>query len=225
VDSTYFAFVNDNPRYQWTRDGQIKRTVAIGAPLAEAGEQFKYGDINYLLLTEVIEKQTGKPFYIAIRELINYQSHGLNATWFVNLEAKPTELPNMAHQYWGKYEWDSHDLNPSWDLYGGGGIASTVKDAARFYQTLFEGKIITDKVLLDQMTTFVLPNEQSNYCLGLRVIHFLGETTGYYHGGFWGTDVMYLPEHNATIAVFTLQRDERGINAHISKRFIQILKR
>lgn len=223
VDDAYFEFVNKNPNHQWNRDEQIQRTVAVGEPLAEPGKQFKYGDINYLLLTEIIEGQTEKPFYTAIAELIDYKKHGLNTTWFFQLEEAPENVLPLTHQYWSKYDWDSNYINPSWDLFGGGGIISTAEELALFFQLLFEGKIIEDKELLAEMYSYVLPKEESNYCLGIRVISFHGHTA-YYHGGFWGTDVMYLPGFNTTISAFTLQKDERDINAEISNKILELLK-
>ncbi len=222
VDDAYFSYVNNNPNHKWTRNEQIKLAMKKAKPV-ESGKTFVYGDINYLLLTEIIEQKTGKPFYTAIRDLLEFKKHHLYNTWFVNLEDKSATTFSLAHQYSEKYNWDSYNLNPSWDLYGGGGIVSTIKDLALFYQLLFEGKIIEDKTVLKNMHTYVLPKEKSNYCLGLRNISFFGEPA-YYHGGFWGTDVMYLPNINTTISVFTLLKEKRGINAQISNKIVEIIK-
>lgn len=223
VNDDYFDYVNEHRDYQWSRDEQIQFSVKVGEPLAEPGKKFSYGDINYLLLTEIIENQTKKPFYTAIRDLLDFKKHKRNATWFVNLEERPKNVLSLAHQYYDKYTWDSADLNPSWDLYGGGGLASTIKDLAMFFQLLFEGKIIKDKKLIEQMHTYVLPQEESIYCLGLRKINFHG-ATAYYHGGFWGTDCMYIPELNTTISVFTSEKSKRELNAQISHRILQLLQ-
>ena len=224
VNGEYFEFVKQNPKYEWTRDEQIKKSVLLGEPYAIAGTKFNYGDINYLLLTEIIENSTKLPFYTAIRKLINYNRIRLNNTWFINLEKQPEISNSLAHQYSNKLDMDSSNLNPSWDLFGGGGLVSTTKDMALFFQALFEGRIIKDKQLIKEMHTYVLPKEASNYCLGIRKISF-GDYEGYYHGGFWGTDVMYLPEINTSIAVFTLEKDKRNnINPILSKKVISILK-
>jgi len=224
VDSSYFAFLIQNPKYSWTRNEQIKLTAKKGKPSAKPGIEFSYGDINYLLLTEIIEKLTGKPFYQSIRELLTYDSLGLNSTWFAQLETPNSKVMQLAHQYWDKRKMDSYDYNPSWDLYGGGGIASTMEDMAKFYQNLFEGKIIKDSLTLSKMYQFVLPKEKSNYCLGLRKIDFHGYI-GYYHGGFWGTDVMYLPELKITIAATTNNKDKRDLNADLSYEIIKLMKK
>jgi len=46
----------------------------------------------------------------------------------------------------------------------------------------------------------------------------------YYHGGYWGTDVMYVPELNTTIAGFTLEKSQRGINAEVSQKVLKLLR-
>jgi len=225
VNDGYFEYINKHPNHKWKRSEQIQLSVEVGDPLYLAGEGYKYGDINYLLLTEIIEQKTNMPFYLAIRDLLDFKSHGLNHTWFVDLEDKPKYALPFVHQYWNKYNWDSYNLNPSWDLYGGGGIASTTKDLARFFSLLFNGKIIKDMDLLKTMHTFVLPKEESVYCLGLLQINFQGYTA-YYHGGFWGTDVMYIPKLNTTISAFTLLKDKRSItNPQVSQNILKVLEK
>lgn len=224
VTDSYFSFVGKNPDHQWTRDEQIGLSMKIAKPL-EPGKTFAYGDINYLLLSEIIEKKTGKSFPIAIRDLLDFKKLNLNATWFVDLEKKPANALAFAHQYSSTYGWDSFELNPSWDLYGGGGLASTTKDLALFFQYLFEGKIIKDKKTLSQIYTYSNPREKTNnYCLGLYNFPSFYGNTGYYHGGWWGTDVMYLPELNTTISVFTLLKEKRDLNPEISHQIINVLK-
>lgn len=222
VDDSYFSFVNENPNYEWTRNEQIKLAMKKSNPV-KAGKTYSYGDINYLLLTKIIEQKTKKPFYNAIRDLLEFEKHNLNQTWFVDLEDKPTNTLPFASQYSDKFNTSSSSINPSWDLYGGGGLASTVKDVALFFQLLFEGSIIKDKTILSEMYTYVLPAEESKYCLGLQNISFFGETA-YYHGGFWGTDVMYLPNMNTTISVFTLVKEKRQFNAEVSNKIIKVIK-
>lgn len=221
VDETYFALVGRRPDYVWQKEEQIKRAIEAGAP-QKVGEKFSYGDINYLLLTEIIEQKTRQPFYKAIRELLKYKELGLNQTWFINLEDYPTKTLPLAHQYADRYKWDSYTINPSWDLYGGGGIAATAKDAALFFQHLFNGNIIEDKKLLEAMHTYVLPADQSKYCLG--VYHFDFGFSVFYHGGWWGTDVVYSPASNATVTVFTLQKDlQHVINPFLGRSFLTML--
>ncbi|MEL6535498.1 MAG: serine hydrolase domain-containing protein [Bacteroidota bacterium] len=223
VDDAYFNWVIENPQYAWTKEEQMQRAMEIGEPLSEPGESFSYGDINYLLLTEIIENITQTDFYTAIRTLLKYEELGLNHTWFKDLEPTPDDLPPFAHQYAKDYQWDSYLINPAWDMYGGGGIASTVKDAALFFQYLFEGEIILNDRVLQEMYGYVLPEAESKYCLGLYRFDF--GFPMYYHGGWWGTGVNYSPETNTSIAVFTLVKEKRNdVNPFLGKQIHEIIR-
>ncbi|MEL6822725.1 MAG: serine hydrolase domain-containing protein, partial [Calditrichota bacterium] len=168
VNNDYFDTVHNQPQKQWTRDEQIALAISVADSLGKLGKAYSYGDINYLLATEIIETLTDKPFWLAIRELLKFEELGIKQMWFHTLEKQPVKVLPLVHQYWGKRDWDSYDFNPSWDLFGGGGQASTTKDLALFFQHLFTGKIVQDSTLLKKMYTAVLPREQSAYCLGLR---------------------------------------------------------
>jgi len=221
VNDDYFDTVHNHPQKQWTRDEQIALAISVADSLGIPGKAYSYGDINYILATEIIEGLTGQPFWQAIRELLKLEELGINQMWFHPLEEPTAKVLPMIHQYWTKRDWDSYNFNPSWDLYGGGGQASTTKDLALFFQNLFTGRIIQDTTLLKSMYTYTLPREQSIYCLGLRKINFHGNEA-YYHGGFWGTDAMYLPKLNMTITAFTLVKDKRILNAELSKQILKL---
>lgn len=224
VDESYFKTVGENPQHQWTRDEQIQLAMKIAKPM-EPGGTFSYGDINYLLLTEIMENNTGKSFYRSISELLDFKKLNLNATWFVDLELQPAQTLALAHQYSDAYHWDSSELNPSWDLYDGGGMAANMKDLALFFQYLFEGRIIKDKKVLSEIYTYSITRAATNnYCLGLYNFPSFHGTRGYYHGGWWGTDVMYFPELNATVSVVTLLKEKRDINADVSHKIMDELK-
>ena len=224
VDERYFKTVGENPKHKWTRDKQIGLAMKIAKP-AEPGTTFAYGDINYLLLTEIIESRTGKQFYRSIRELLEFKKLNLNATWFTSLERKPTQTLAFAHQYSSAYHWDSFGLDLSWDLYGGGGLSSNIKDLALFFQYLFEGKIIKDKKVLSEIYTYSATRAATNnYCLGLYNFPSFYGNRGYYHGGWWGTDVMYFPELNTSVSVVTLLKEKRDLNAEISHKIVELIK-
>lgn len=223
VNEDYWNFIKKHPTHQWTRDKQIALAMEIADPV-DAGTSFAYGDINYLLLTEIIEKKTKKKFNIAIPELLAFEANQLNDTWFETLDKRPDGIA-LVHQYSSEKGWDSYNLNPSWDLFGGGGLAATTKDVARFYQLLFSGQIVKDKNVLAEITKHVLPREKSrNYALGIYNIPSFFGTNVYYHGGWWGTDVIYVPETNTSIAVFTLRKEKRDLNARIGKEIMEIVK-
>ena len=199
--------------------------VSEGKPLAKAGELHAYADVNYLLLTEIIEHKTQKPFNISIKELLQFEALDLKMTWFYTLDEKPKHSLPLLHQYRSSENWDSYDFDPSWDLYGGGGMASTIKELSLFFQYVFEGRIIKDETLLKTLTTIVKANDNYTYALGIRHIKPLG-LEAYYHGGYLGTDVAYFKDLNATLALFNLERDQRNLaGSVINPSILKILKR
>ena len=220
----YHDFVNENQKHRWTRDEQLERAIKLGKPLGIPGATFSYADANYLLLTEIIENITQKPFYTAIRELLRYDTLGLNNTWFPTLEEKPKKTESLVHQYWGEYNWDSYNHDISWDLYGGGGIACNTEDLARFYYSLFNYKIIKDPSVLDLIFTKIHTNDsvQQKYYLGVAQEEYKG-LKAYGHGGFWGTKVLYFPELDCSISIYVLDKDRANLRKLVIDKIVGII--
>jgi D-alanyl-D-alanine carboxypeptidase len=225
VDDNYFNFVDSVPMHRWSRSEQIKLAMTIGRPLGKAGETFRYADVNYVLLTEIIEVVTGKPFTSAVRELIDFEKNELKSTWFVSLEEQPKSVEPLVHQYFGAQNWDSYQIDPSWDLYGSGGLAASTKDLALFSQALFNGKIIKDQAVFDLIYTEIPTKDSlpSHYHLGLQSSD-IGVHKTYGHGGFWATIVRYIPDLDASISVFILDKDEKALRTAILETFVRLLE-
>ncbi|PLX12638.1 MAG: hypothetical protein C0598_05635 [Marinilabiliales bacterium] len=224
ANNAYTDLIQNNKKYRWTRDEQLELTIKVGPPLGKPETVFSYTDANYLLLTEIIENLTEQPFYTAIRELLFYKSLNINSTWFPTLEEIPEGTKPLVHQYWGKYNWDSNEIDVSADLYGGGGIASTLKDLASFTYKLFNYEIVKDTNVLNLIYTEILTKDskQSNYYFGISQYGFKG-LTGYGHGGFWGTIVVYFPELKTSVAVCVLEKDKSGLKYEIVEKIVGLI--
>jgi len=217
----YLDWVDKNQKHRWTRDEQLELTITAGKPLGKPADIFNYADANYLLGTEIIENVTKKPFYESIRELLKYEELGFSNTWFPTLETKNKQTKSLVHQYWGEKNWDSYNHDISWDLYGGGGIATTTKELAQFSYDLFNDKIIKDKNTLNLISTPIETKDgkDNKYGLGLSIGNVKGYTS-YGHGGFWGTVVLYFPEMETSIAVFILERNERILRKNVLEALV-----
>ena len=221
ANDEYLEWIDKNQKHRWTRDEQLELSIKVGSPLGKPEDSFNYADANYLLCTEIIESVTKKPFYESIRELLKYEELGFSNTWFPILETKNKQTKSLVHQYWGEKNWDSYNQDISYDLYGGGGIATTTKEMAQFSYYLFNNKIIQDENTLNQIfTTIETKDKKDNkYGLGLSI----GDVNGYKsygHGGFWGTVVLYFPELDTSITVFILERDERILRKTILEALV-----
>jgi D-alanyl-D-alanine carboxypeptidase len=219
------AFVAD-PTHHWTRAEQLQGAVDWGDPHGSPGEFYTYCDTGYVLLGSVIEQASGQPLAEAVRELLGYENLGLTSTWWETLEPPPPAIPDRAHQFYG--DLDTFDFHPSYDLYGGGGIVSTVGDLARFYRALFTGGVFTDPATAEVMLTSIegvqpLPNARPlGYRMGIWVTEIEGFTT-YRHTGFFGTLATYVPELDLTVAVTVNQNQSNGALTGLASEAIKVV--
>jgi len=221
----YYQFVSENPKYRWTRNEQLERTITVSDPLSKPGMGYHYSDVNYLLLTEIIEQLTGQPFYTAMRELLMYKELGLDNTWHITLEDVPVGSKPLIHQYFISANWDSYNIDPSWDLYGGGGIACTMEDMAKFISNLYNLKIVKDPATLNLIYTKIetVDSVGNNYYLGIQEFD-IQNMKGFGHGGAWGTYNFYIPELNTTIALCPINAEKRKLNPIVIERIVSLLK-
>ena len=119
------------------------------------------------------------------------------------------------HQYEGSV--DTYAIHASSDIFGGGGLASTVGDMTRFMQGLFEGNIFADAATL---TTMLAPVSAArggpNYGIARQIpgTYRLGLSASihnrvYSHKGHFGTLAAYVPELNMAIS-FSLNYSRQG---------------
>jgi D-alanyl-D-alanine carboxypeptidase len=213
----YTEEILSDRRHRWTRTEQLESAMEWGDPYGPPGEVYRYCDTGYILLGEVLEQVTGQTMPEAVRELVDYDRLGLRSTWFESLEPRPEGVPNLAHQFWLGV--DVTTIDPSQDLYGGGGLASTVGDLARFFRALFTGEVFEDPATLDTMLSTVEVERvgpdyfgseltMGEYRMGVVVTEIDGYTV-YRHGGFFGTTAAYVPELDLALSA-TVNRAGSG---------------
>jgi D-alanyl-D-alanine carboxypeptidase len=213
----YVDAILADPQRRWTRADQVGGAVEWGDPLGAPGELFSYADTGYVLLGAIIERVDGRPLHQAVRELMDFDGLGLDSTWWETLEPRPQGVPERAHQFLG--ELDVTGFDPSYDLYGGGGLAATVGDMASFMRALFSGSAFERPSTTDTMLTTVegvgarpggdraaLP--PGAYRMGVWEVEVGGFTT-YRHSGFWGTLATYVPELDLALAVTMNQNSSK----------------
>jgi len=122
------------------------------------------------------------------------------------IEPEPNEVPQLSHQY--EADVDVAGIDPSVDLYGGGGLMSTCRDIATFFRALLRGDVFRKPETLATMLTTsegVPPSpetalEDSPSDAGLYI--FKAELDGanwWGHDGYWGTAALTCPERDVTI--------------------------
>ncbi len=200
-DPMFYQKVSD-PNKRWTRLEQLRLAVDYGRPYGRPGETYHYSDTGYILLGEIIERDTALPLGEAFRRLLNYDALGLTSTWFETLESVPPGAAPRAHQYMGTT--DTYTTDPSYDLYGGGGLVATTQDLTRFLRGLFTGKVYHKSETLALMLSTVVAPNQGRYRVGIYFTEMDG-VQGWGHGGFLNTWSYYFPELDVALAVAITQ--------------------
>jgi len=195
-----------NPERNWSASDQLVFAVEHGRPLAAPGTEYHYSDTGYVLLGEILERATGQPLAAAVRDSIGFARLGLDHTWWERLEPSPRGVGARAHQYYG-VTFDNGVLDASSDLYGGGGLISTVGDLSRFLQALFDGEVFEHDRTLETMVTVSGPGRGAGAALGIFDRRIAGERC-YGHAGYWGTEAYACPRARVAFALTVDQADE-----------------
>jgi D-alanyl-D-alanine carboxypeptidase len=206
----YDSLNTDDPGRVWTPGEQIDFAMRNGRPLAAPGAEYHYADTNYVLLGELLERTTGTPLPQAVRDSIGFDRIGLTRTWWERMETAPVGLAARAHQYYGT-SFDNSTLDPSADLYGGGGLISTVGDLTLFYRALFDGQIFENESTLKTMLTVSKAGQADGGALGIFATTIAGEQC-WGHPGYWGTEAYYCPTSRLAFALTTNQANEADID-------------
>ncbi|GAB3217592.1 beta-lactamase family protein [Algoriphagus aestuariicola] len=187
----FFELVLQTPPHEWTRTEQFRMCVEKGEPIGPPGQQFSYSDTGYVILGELIETYTGKNLDGGIKELLGLESLGLARTDFERIDPATDQL--RIHQYFQGQ--DTYGFSPTMDYYGGGGILSSTQELVDFFQALFQGKIFENPETLELMLEPVTYAEKArmDYQMGMYKVQVNG-LDAYCHSGFWGTQVIYIPE-------------------------------
>ncbi len=229
----YTEAIVADPNHHWTPNEQIRCLVEWCEPLAGPGEVYSYSDTGYVLLGRIIENVTGRSLAAAVRDLVGFERLGLNTTWWEIFEPAPAGVADRAHQYLG--DLDVTDFLPYFDLYGGGGIATSMADLARFHGGLFRGEVYNNPATVEIMLSTIdgivespTATEKSlppgAYRMGVWVLETEGYTT-YHHTGFWGTMAVHVPELDLTIAATANQNEAKPVFDRILVEVIRIITR
>ncbi len=195
-----------DPMNRWTRLEQFRFAVDHGAPYGAPGEVYGYSDTNANLVGEMLERRTGTDMGAAIRSLVGYERLGLRHTYLESIEPEPADLPPLSHQY--ERDVDIAGIDPSVDLFGGGGLVSTCADVARFFRALFRDEVFERPETLDIMTTRSTgvpraadvgidddPDDAALFLFRADV----GDHGWWGHDGWWGTTAYTCPELDVTV--------------------------
>lgn len=207
-DKRFVESLMTNPGKVWTREALVKLATDYADPQSKPGTEFRYSDTGYILLGDIVERITGKTLATSVRELLKLDTLGLKATWWEIYEAPPKGAEGRAHQFIG--DKDVTAVDPSMDLFGGGGQLMSARDLATFFKALFEGRVFDKPATIREMLWKGPHRNAETYRLGIFVQQTpRGER--YWHSGFWGTYAAYAPASGIALGTVTTRQGTKPL--------------
>jgi CubicO group peptidase (beta-lactamase class C family) len=214
-----------SPYDQFTVDDAIAASLAADTLQFAPGARWGYSNVNYMLLTKVVEKASGLPFAdFADRRLfrpLGMAHTQVNADFTAVVPRRalgynprtPAVVAQARKEGWyvregaGRYAWVTNPRTSP--HYGGSGVHTTLEDLARwdenFYTKRFGGRPFFD--LMHRTERFGHPKD--NDALGLVLGRYKGLNTVWYAGGDLGFSsyMLRFPDQRTTVFVLSNMGD------------------
>jgi D-alanyl-D-alanine carboxypeptidase len=151
---------------------QMRRRIFAAPLVFPPGSKAEYSNSNYVLLTLLLEKRTGKSYSDLLQAQI-IEPLQLQQTAY----GDTIQPPRDAHSYqWSGESWVQQPQTDMSIPLGAGALVSTPEDLNAFFRALFQGQLLS-KASLAQMTTL-----QEGYGRGIFAVPF-GQLNGWGHTG------------------------------------------
>jgi D-alanyl-D-alanine carboxypeptidase len=194
-------------------------------PLFAPGTAYSYSDTGYFLLGYIVEKVTGHSFGAELRRRV-----------IGPLKLRGTDLPTdttiggrHAHGYFlfgdPPADLDVTYLYPfSWVA---GGITTTADDSARFYRALFEGRLLSPRMMRELKTTIEDPDSDLPTRAGLGVQRWTPCGVAWGHSGNAPGYVVYtwISPDTRHETVLMMNEDPKSLGAGPMAKFEALLAR
>ena len=177
----------------------------------QPGDQYRYSNANFVVLSWIIERLTQKPLADVFREWI-FTPLGMERSELVETVSVTPEGAAIGYQSDGQ-----SGLEPSLQhcpLSGDGGIYSTLDDMIRWEKNFDHNVIGSDKLLDGLMETSPLNHGTANfYALGLMLLDLNGERSEGHAGGLDGYKAFRIrfPERQLSIITLSNRGDTSAI--------------
>jgi D-alanyl-D-alanine carboxypeptidase len=217
-DYSWFASYHQaiaNGEKPWDVDELLSRAVADRLDF-EPGRGWRYSNIGYLFVRQIIEQTTGGDIGSALRHLV-FDALGLSS---VRIVATACDLAGTAWGNRGNYD-------PGWVYHGL--LAGTPADAASFLHRLMAGDVLPAALLTEMTTCHPLggalpgrPWETHGYGLGLMIgrMTSVGLAVGHSGAGPGSVSAVYYfgdRKKPCTVAAFALADTEGAAENEVAR--------
>ncbi len=212
----------DYPNYKIRHNSDLLPLFINKPMMYHKGEKFQYNNSGYVLLAMVIEKITGMYFDEYLQKNI-FDVCSMNSTGYYELDRLPAKC---ANNYIYSADTDDYRTNIfSVDVKGtgAGGAFITVKDIAKFWTNLLEGKLISKDLvanMLSKQSGDGSDDEEGYYGYGVWIIdNPTGKDIAYFQGCDPG--VSFISEYNPNSGVISVLVSNYGDNVWKEMRKIR----
>jgi D-alanyl-D-alanine carboxypeptidase len=175
----------------------------------EPGTGYNYSNAGFFLQAAIIEKVTGDSYQNFIRKRI-FEKAGMRNSTFINGDSI---VANRSQGYTRrKGQWVRFSLEAAIqaiDANGFAGVIATAEDEMKFCRALSAGKIIKKETFEKMITATLMKNGspvdppgRSGIGLGWFTRDYEGRRC-LSHSGHTGTQVVYFPDQNFSVILFT----------------------
>ena len=176
----------------------------IEKPLFEPGVKFQYSNSGYMVLAQIVEKASGQPFPVFMREGV-FAPLGMDRTIVSDQIIAPSR--NRAISYssgWMGYK--VADYSPLNRIYGDGNVNTSTEDMFKWDQALYTEKLVKQSTLKEAFTPVRLNDGSSApYGFGWRVVDVQGLEVLSHGGGWVGfrTHIIRIPSERFSVVVLS----------------------
>jgi CubicO group peptidase (beta-lactamase class C family) len=162
-----------------TNEDAIDYILVNGHMNFDPGEMFRYSNTGYVILAELVEKISGKPFYLFCEEEI-FSPVGMEHTFFVNDNHQIPENRAIGHNL------DGIENDYTLRTNGDGGLISTVDDMLLWDKSLDTGLPVSSETIITMMSPYADMKNGAYYGYGWYVDNFNGRELISHDGGIAG---------------------------------------
>ncbi len=211
--SSLILFRGEDPRYEQhiSQDDVFRLLCRQNQLNSDPGSEYRYSSGGYVLLTAILERVSGRSLREFSREEI-FEPLGMDQTRFEDnyAELLPGRVDSYRRTSNGQYE----RFLKHFDVYGDGGLVTTVGDMAK-WDANFRSQRIGGNRFLKLMGSKgrLIDGREIPYAFGLESKSYRGRSTIEHNGGMLGyrADYIRFPDDDCSVIVLGNSSEAAGV--------------
>ena len=211
ICDNYYRDKKLDPPAVFTNDSALRLMTELRVhAFTKPDEKFKYSNTGYVILANIAERISGKPFHAFMKENF-FDPLGMKNTW---VATDGIDHPGKARGYFGQWKWWSDNFLDG--VTGDKGVYASVGDMFLWDRAMRNGTILKPEILKEGFTGASPELKEKrpwNYGFGWRTIQFDDGANAVFHNG-WGhayTSTFYRGLSDDVTIIILCNKQNRGI--------------